>query len=45
MPQSNILYAKNVLGNRVKNQAGEDLGKVEDLIIDPGSNRVAYVIL
>ena len=45
MPQSNILYAKNVLGNRVKNQAGEDLGKVEDLIIDAGSNRVPYLIV
>jgi sporulation protein YlmC with PRC-barrel domain len=45
MPQSNILYAKNVLGNRVKNQAGEDLGKVEDLIIDAGSSRVPYLIV
>jgi sporulation protein YlmC with PRC-barrel domain len=45
MPQSNILYGKNVLGNRVKNKAGEELGKVEDLIIDPVTNRIAYVIL
>jgi sporulation protein YlmC with PRC-barrel domain len=45
MPQSNFLYAKNVLGNRVKNQVGEDLGKIEDLIIDPGTNRIAYAIL
>ena len=45
MPQSNFLYAKNVLGNRMKNRAGEDLGKIEDLIIDPGTNRIAYAIL
>jgi len=37
MPQANFLYASNAIGNRVKNQAGENLGKIEDLVIDSGT--------
>jgi sporulation protein YlmC with PRC-barrel domain len=32
-------------GERVHNYAGEDLGKVDDLVLDLGSGRIAYVII
>ena len=36
---------KSVLGAKVINAAREDLGKIEDLVIDARDNRVSYAIL
>jgi hypothetical protein len=35
----------DVIGKRVVNLQGEDLGKIEDIIIDAPSGRVSYAIL
>ena len=36
----------NILtGHKVENEAGEDLGKIEDLVLDDQSGRVQYAIL
>lgn len=34
-----------LIGTTVKNQQGEELGKIRDLVIDFSSDRVAYVVL
>jgi sporulation protein YlmC with PRC-barrel domain len=40
-----ILSASSVSNDKVKNSQGEDLGKVEELMIDLDSGRVAYAVL
>jgi sporulation protein YlmC with PRC-barrel domain len=40
-----VLSASTLAGDRVRNSAGEDLGKVEQIMIDIPSGRVAYVVL
>lgn len=40
-----IAVKKSILGARVINAEHEDLGKIEDLVLDTRTNRVAYAIL
>jgi len=40
-----VLRTKDITGDRVKNNAGEDLGKIEELVIDVNTGRVAYAVL
>ncbi len=40
-----VLAASTITGDRVRNPAGDDLGKVEQIMIDIPSGRVAYVVL
>jgi len=40
-----VLSASTLSGDRVRNSAGEDLGKIEDLMIDVQSGRIAYAVL
>jgi sporulation protein YlmC with PRC-barrel domain len=39
------LSATTLIGDRVVNRKGEDLGKIEDLMIDPEQGRVGYAVL
>jgi sporulation protein YlmC with PRC-barrel domain len=41
----NVLSSSSICSDRVKNAAGEDLGKIEDLMIDLHSGRIAYAVL
>jgi len=41
----NVLSSSSICTDRVKNAAGEDLGKIEDLMIDLHSGRIAYAVL
>ena len=43
--QRRTLSASTLTGDSVRNPQNEDLGKVEDLMIDLESGRVAYVVL
>ena len=51
MPQTtkesrpDVLSATSLIGDRVTNPAGEYLGKIEELMIDLDSGRVAYAVL
>ncbi len=36
---------KTVIGSKVFNTQNEDLGKIEDLVIDAGAGRIAYAVL
>ena len=40
-----VVVKKSILGAKVINAAQEDLGKIEDLVIDARNSRVAYAIL
>ena len=40
-----ILSASSVLATKVTNSSGEELGKIEELMIDHDAGRVAYAVL
>ena len=40
-----VLAAGTLNGDRVTNRANEDLGKIEDLMIDLESGQVAYAVV
>jgi sporulation protein YlmC with PRC-barrel domain len=40
-----VLSASTLAGDKVRNVAGEDLGKIDELMIDIPSGRVAYAVL
>ena len=40
-----VLSAGTLAGDRVRNSAGDDLGKIEEIMIDVPSGRVAYGVL
>lgn len=43
---SNVLPAKKALiGSKVVNQQNEDLGKIEDIVVDADAGRIAYAVL
>ena len=39
------LSATTLIGDRVVNRKGEDLGKIEDFMLDPEQGRVGYAVL
>lgn len=43
--RSSVLSATTLIGDRVMNRAGENLGKIEELMIDLERGRVAYAVL
>jgi len=40
-----VLSAGTLAGDRVRNSAGDDLGKIEEIMLDVPSGRVAYAVL
>lgn len=41
-----ILAARaSIIGSKIVNSSGEELGKIEDVVIDTRTNQVAYAIL
>jgi len=40
-----VMSAGTLAGDRVRNSAGEDLGKIEEIMLDVSSGRVAYAVL
>lgn len=40
-----VLSASSLSGDGVRNSAGEDLGKIEDIMLDVPTGRVAYAVL
>ena len=40
-----VLSASTLAGDKVRNPAGEDLGKVDELMIDIPSGKVAYAVV
>ncbi len=44
-PGPEVMSADSLIGDRVVNTRGEDLGKIEELMIDMESGRVNYAVL
>lgn len=40
-----VLSASTLAGDRVVNAAGEDIGKIDEIMLDTPSGRVAYAVL
>lgn len=40
-----VISATTIIGDTVRNAAGEDLGEIEELMIDLDHNRVAYAVV
>jgi hypothetical protein len=40
-----VLPASTLTGDRVRNRVGEDLGKIEEIMVDIPSGRVAYAVI
>ena len=40
-----VLAASTLAGDKVRNSAGEDLGKVDEIMIDIPSGKIAYAVL
>jgi uncharacterized protein YrrD len=40
-----VLSASTLAGDQVQNSAGEDLGEVDEIMIDIPSGKVAYAVL
>jgi osmotically-inducible protein OsmY/sporulation protein YlmC with PRC-barrel domain len=45
MQRRNVWLATTLLNHRVRNNAGENLGKLEDLVIDPDTGTIRYGVL
>jgi len=43
--QKPLISTKALEGKTVKNQQGKDIGKIQELMVDPDSGRVQYVVL
>lgn len=44
-PGPQVMGAETLTGDNVVNTAGEDLGKIEKIMLDVGTGRVAYAVL
>jgi sporulation protein YlmC with PRC-barrel domain len=40
-----VLSSSTLRGDRVRNSAGEDLGKIEEIMVDVPTGRIAYAVL
>jgi len=40
-----VLRTKDIFSDHVRNAAGEDLGKIEELVVDVNTGRIAYAVL
>ena len=40
-----VVSASKIIGETVANHQGENVGKIHELVIDAGKNRVAYAVL
>lgn len=43
--QPSVLSATTLVGDKVRNRAGEDLGKIEEIMLDLDYGRIAYAVL
>ncbi|MDP9053987.1 MAG: PRC-barrel domain-containing protein [Acidobacteriota bacterium] len=40
-----VLASSTITGDRVRNAAGEDLGKIEEIMLDVATGRIAYAVI
>jgi sporulation protein YlmC with PRC-barrel domain len=44
-PGPDIMSAESLIGDRVVNREGEDLGKIEEIMLETENGRIAYAVL
>ncbi len=44
-PGPQVMGAKTLIGDTVRNSQGEDLGNIEEIMLDTNNGRVAYAVL
>jgi sporulation protein YlmC with PRC-barrel domain len=44
-PGPQVLSASTITGDEVRNPEGDDLGKIEEVMLDMGSGRISYAVL
>jgi sporulation protein YlmC with PRC-barrel domain len=40
-----VLSASTIIGDRVKNAAGEELGRIDDVMLDMNDGRISYAVI
>jgi sporulation protein YlmC with PRC-barrel domain len=45
VPKYGVVTASKIIGETVVNRQGENVGKIQELVIDAGKNRIAYAVL
>lgn len=45
MARPNVLSAGSITGDKVVNAQGDELGKIEEIMLDADDNRIAYAVL
>ncbi len=40
-----VLSSGSLIGNPVRNLSGEDLGKIDEIMLDPEFNRIGYAVV
>lgn len=45
MPMTKALSASTITGDKARNLAGDDIGHIEEVVIDLDNGRVAYAVL
>jgi len=45
MSHPHVLSASTVIGDKVVNGSGEDLGKIEEIMVDVDDDRIAYAVM
>ena len=45
MNEENITQARTIIGERVRNTDGQDLGTVKELLIDPEEGKIEYGVV
>ena len=45
MQRGNSWFTSNLVGHPVRNSAGETLGKVEELVVDPATGAVQFAVI
>jgi sporulation protein YlmC with PRC-barrel domain len=45
MQKSKVWLASGLINERVRNSAGENLGKIEDIVVDPVTGAIQYAVL
>jgi sporulation protein YlmC with PRC-barrel domain len=44
-PEGNVVESKDIIGARIKNAEGKDVGEIDNVLIDPQSGRISHVVV
>ena len=44
-PEGNVMESRDIIGTRIKNSAGKDIGEIDSVLIDPESGRITHAVI